>query len=78
MEGGYVGERSNFKKIPAENEDSDLKSGSRERCLPQSFEALNIRFNIRFKKKYFSQSSSSQKHLGAWSYLNHSYTSWSA
>ena len=30
------------RKFSAENEDSGLKSGSREICLPQSFEALKI------------------------------------
>ena len=31
-----------------------LKSGSRERCLPQSFEALNIWFKILNQEKFIS------------------------
>ena len=42
------------RKFPAKNEDSGLKSGSRERCLPQSFEALNIRFKIPVQEEFIS------------------------
>ena len=42
------------RKFPAENEDSGLKSGSRERYLPQSFEAHNIRFKIPVQEEFIS------------------------
>ncbi len=38
------------RKLSVQNKDSGLKSGSRERCLPQSFEALNIRFKTLVEK----------------------------
>ena len=36
------------------NEDSGLKSGSRERCLPQSFEALNLWVKIPVQEEFIS------------------------
>ena len=42
------------RKFPVENEDSGLQSGSRERYLPQSFEALNIRFKILVQEEFIS------------------------
>ena len=42
------------RKFPAENEDSGLQSGSRERCLPQILEALNIRFKIPVQEGFIS------------------------
>ena len=43
-----------MKKFRVIRKDSSLKSGSRERCLPQSFEDVNIRFKIPVQEEFIS------------------------